>query len=178
MIVARQNTDNDEAVNPEVEQVIEEFATFIRSTETRKITEFQKRVNEAAKELCMKCPGRMKAKRGDLLALARKKVANEGYQFKKGKSRSKKYGQESGLLPSSPKRPKYDQAMRQQQIAELQESIEQTIRQITIKEKHIAQAEKTRNYRLCDELSTDIADLKRTRREQERELNLFQRKDK
>ena len=128
--------------------MIEEHATFFHKTETRQITEFQKRVNEAAKELCMKCPSRIKGKRGELLTMAREKVAKEGYQFKKGKSRSKVYGQGSGLLPSSPKRPKYDQDMREQRLAELEESIEQTTRQITFKEKRIAQAEMTRNYRL------------------------------
>lgn len=45
-------------------------------------------------------------KHGELLNLARKKDVEEGYNFKKGRSRSKSYG----TLDTewTPKRPKYD----------------------------------------------------------------------
>ena len=52
--------------------------------------------------------------RGKLLQLARKKVADDGYVFKKGHSLSKLYG-----IPQNecaPKRPKYSQGMREGRI--------------------------------------------------------------
>ena len=54
------------------------------------------------------------SKRGDLLALARKKVTDDGYIFKKGHSRSKVYG--SSESETTPKRPKYDDEMREERL--------------------------------------------------------------
>ena len=49
---------------------------------------FEKHVNEAARDLCLKDP-QILNKRSTLLELARKKVAEDGYAYKKGHSRSK-----------------------------------------------------------------------------------------
>ena len=50
--------------------------------------------------------------------------------------------------------------MRQQRMEELQEDIEDTLKRIPLKEKRVIQAETNRNYKLCDELSEQISELK------------------
>ncbi len=69
------------------------------------LKEFEKKVNEYAIELALNDTSLLK-KRGDLLALARQKVADSGYVFKKGTSRLKAY------RAPTPKRPRYDKIMR------------------------------------------------------------------
>ena len=54
------------------------------------LTDFQRCVNEAAVKLALMQPDLLR-NRGALLDQARKMVAEEGYNFKKGSSRSKVY---------------------------------------------------------------------------------------
>ncbi len=94
-------------------QHIAEQATINKKTEKRELTEFEKKVNEAAVELYLRNANLLR-KRGDLLEKARKKVADDGYGFKKECSRSKLYGH-SGTS-STPKRPKVDKEMREERV--------------------------------------------------------------
>ena len=55
------------------------------------MTEYQKRINNASYVLCQGDPGLLLGKKGDLLGLARAKVHEDGYVYKKGHTRSKKY---------------------------------------------------------------------------------------
>ena len=70
-------------------------------------------MNAAAVELCLRDVSLLN-KRGELLELARKRVADEGYIFKKGRSRSKLYGDSEA--ETTPKRPKYDKEMREERL--------------------------------------------------------------
>ena len=117
-------------------------------------TDYHIKLNEAAKSICGSQPHLVrKGYRGKLLDLARRKVAEQGYSFKKGYSRSKVYGD------GTPKRPKLDKDMRRQRMDELQEDIEDSSRRISLKEKRVVQAE-TRDYKLCDELTEQISEVK------------------
>ena len=64
----------------------------------RELKEFEKRVNDAAIELCLDDVS-LHEGRGDLLAMARRKVAEDGYTFRKGSSRLKMYGSAGSLAP-------------------------------------------------------------------------------
>ena len=77
------------------------------------LKEYEKWVNSAATDLCLRDVSLLD-KRGKLLQLARKKVANDGYVFKKGHSLSKVYG--ISQHESTPKQPKYSQEMREEGI--------------------------------------------------------------
>lgn len=77
----------------------------------RKLKEFETKVNAAAVELCLRDVTLLK-RRGELLEKARKKVAEDGYCFRKGRSRSKVYGDPD--TSSTPKRPKFDKEMREE----------------------------------------------------------------
>ena len=83
---------------------------------------------------------------------ARKKVADNGYCFKKGKSRSKIYGNgDDTERGSAPKQPKLYEKRRQERIKELQD-LADVASHITFKEKRRSQAEIARNYKICDEV--------------------------
>ena len=137
---------------------------------------YHERVNEAAVAIGKSKPHLVrKGNRGELLDLARKKVADEGYNFKKGHSQSKVYGKGSS---GARKRPKLDKDMRHQRMDELQEDIQDSTKRISLKEKRVIQAESTRNYKLCDDLSEQISELKQYRRQKEKEYALLQKSEK
>ena len=86
------------------------------------LTDFQKKVNAAAAEIALRHPTLVcKGNRGLLLDQARQQVSSEGFVFRKGKSRSKLYGEPS---PSPAKRIKISEALRSQRIVELRDEIE------------------------------------------------------
>ena len=106
------------------------------------------------------------------------KVAEDGFVFKKGKSRSKVYGTETTSSEGAPKRPKLDEDMRKQRLSEIEENLERLSKHVRIKERRITQAEGVRNYKLCDDLLDDIGELRGKKRELEREKALLEAKDK
>lgn len=102
------------SVDDKVRKEIEEQAVIYRKTTNRPLSDFEIRVNDAAVELAVGEPSLLrKGNRGELLERARKKVADDGYCFKKGRSRSKLYGNnDDAEPPSAPKRPKLNEKMR------------------------------------------------------------------
>lgn len=139
-------------------------------------SEYHMKVNKAAIDIGKSKPHLVrKGNRGELLDLARKKVADEGYNFKKGHSRSKVFGKGGS---GAPKRQKLDKDMRHQRMDELQEDIQDSTKRISLKEKRVVQAESTRNYKLCDELSEQISELKQYKRQKEKEYALLQKSEK
>ena len=142
------------------------------------LSEFQKRVNSAAVQLALCDPSLVhKGNRGTLFERACRKVADDGYNFKKGKSRSKVYGEESCTPASPPRRRKLNEQMRTERLQELTEDMESIGSRVAIKEKHLAQAETVRNYKLCDQLCEEIQELKTSRRAKSRELAILQQKE-
>ena len=97
-----------------------------------------------------------------------------GYQYKKGKSRSKVFGEAE--IPV--KRPKLDKGLRLERIAQIQEEVATINQQITFKQKRIDAAIEIKNFKLCDSLSNEIDELQQRRRELNSELKLLQRKTK
>ena len=64
------------------------MATIYKKETTRPLTNYQKRMNEAAQELCLANPGLLQ-RRKLLLDAAHDKIIEGGFQFAKGKSRSR-----------------------------------------------------------------------------------------
>ena len=71
------------------EKQIREEARIYRKESKRPLSLYQKKMNAAAEEICLVNPS-MLVKRSDLVEAARVRIIEEGFQFKKGKSRSKK----------------------------------------------------------------------------------------
>ena len=154
---------------------IEEQAVIYRKVANRPLSDFQIRVNAAAIELALSEPNLLrKGNRGELLERARKKVADDGYCFKKGKSRSKVYGgSEDSEAATAPKRPKLNEQMREDRKKELEEDLADISSRIAFKEKRRSQAEIARNYKVCDELTEEIMECKSRKRETEKQLNIL-----
>ena len=133
------------------QDAIKKEAIIFRQKGERQITRFQALVNDAAQELCLKSPALI-AKKGVLLNMAQEKVRNSGYQFKKGKSRSKKAASQAPL----PKRTKITPDLRAQRISYLQEDIKDINDQLSFKQKRCDIAASVENYKLCDVLNTCV----------------------
>jgi len=66
---------------------------------------YEERINSAAGDICVADPSMLKNK-GELLKLARKRVDESGYSYKKGKSRSSVFGTGKEPLPKRKSSPK------------------------------------------------------------------------
>ena len=72
---------------PENDSVtMREKARIFTKQDRRQLSEYQKAINTAAGEICIRNPTLL-VNRGELLNLARDQVHKSGYKFKKGKSR-------------------------------------------------------------------------------------------
>ena len=89
----------------------------------------------------------------------------------KGKSRAK--GSET---ESTPKRYKTNESTRAKHISELEEDVADLTDCLKYKEKVREAAILARNYKLCDQITEDMSTIKKRRREFERELGIWKRK--
>ena len=69
----------------------EELRKYSQIYKKPNLTDYQQRVNTAAENICLKNPSMIR-KRAELLERARKEVHDSGYTYRKGKSRSKRFG--------------------------------------------------------------------------------------
>jgi len=95
-------------------------------------------------------------------------VNQSGYEFKKGKSRSKSLQGADCEAPS--KCCKNSESLRIKRISELHDDIKDYSDRLRFKEKRRQQATDSRNYKLCDQLTEEMAELKQKKREKESEL--------
>ena len=141
---------------------------------------YQKTINDTSFNLCLKNPSLMLESKGVLLEMARKAVHESGYCYKKGQTRSKvlNHSQAEGDdLPQS-KRQKINAYERQRRIEECREEISDFKRRIQIKERRLQQATSSHNFKMCDDLATEISELKSQQRVVNIELAGLQQKAK
>ena len=138
-----------------------------RKESSRSLSEYQKHMNTAAQQLCIKNP-RLLRKRQLLIDEARTKILEEGFQFVKGKSRSKKGLIKSEIEPK-PKRQKMNQDVRDTRMKALEE-IKDYDERISFKERRIATSLNISDYKACDELKDAVMELKKKKRELEAEM--------
>ena len=124
------------------------------------MTDYQKRVNEAAGELAVKDPSLL-TKRGRLFELARELVHKSGYAYVKGYSRSKSSLPEQGY--SSNKRVRLKAEERKNMSSKLSEEKNDLADQIVYKQRRRSQAESLKDFKLCDQLTEEISYLKNRR---------------
>ena len=120
-------------------------------------------MNKAAVSLCLNNPQLLLKKRSELIAMARQKIIDEGFQFKKGKSRSKK-GNAEPIEPKS-KHQKTTHSFREKRLIEIEEKVGDIGDRITFKEKRSTECIGNSDYEKCDCLKKDIMSLKQDRRE-------------
>lgn len=141
------------------------------------ISRYHSAINDAAATICLKTPS-MLTKRADLLALARKSVDESGFLYTKGKSRSKAFGSEAGEGLPLRKRPKISQEFRETRRKNITEDLSCINTQIQFKERRIETEATSRNFKMCDLLSEEVAELKKKRQLLESELTLLIKKEK
>lgn len=140
-----------------------------------KLTPYHLKVNDAAKTLCLQNPNLLND-RAKLLELSREKVHTEGYQYRKGASRSKRYHYD--MPQKAPKRSKTCEDVRLRRIGELREDIQDIDDQIKIKEKRRGIASSSHQYKDCDRLTSQISVLRQKLREHKTELSILEKKQK
>ena len=150
------------------EEAIRASATIYKKESVRPLSEYQKKINIEAQSICVRNPSMLRSLSA-LLEEAKRRV-NESYQFKKGKSRSKRYGE-----PSLPKRQKMNQSARLERMKTLEDDIKNIKERISFKQKRRQTAE---NYRICDEITEEMGTLSKECRLLEAELALLSKKDK
>ena len=116
--------------------IIRKQAQIYGTKSDKEITPYQKRINEAATEIALQSPDLLSS-RQKLLELARIKVNESGYMYKKGKSHSKQFISDESLS-STPKRLKVGEAMRVKRMAELGDDIKDLNDRVYFKEKRIS----------------------------------------
>ena len=116
-------------------------------------TPYQERVNIAAEELAL-CNPQLLHDRQLLLSSARQSVDESGYQYKKGKSRSKHH--DSSQDDSTPKRTEISETVRLECITSLEEKIKDVKEQIMWKERRREQASNAKKYHECEDITVEM----------------------
>ena len=135
------------------------------------------KVNKAAEELCLQNP-ELLSDRVKLLELSKERVHEEGYQYRKGASRSKRLQCDTKQKGTTPKRPKISEDVRLRRISQLEEDIKDATDQIKIKEKRRSLASTAHQYKDCDRLTSQISSLRQKLRENQSELIQIQKKQR
>lgn len=138
------------------------------------MSNYQIQVNKCAQDIATRDPSLL-ARRGKLLEAAQEAVYNSGYCFKKGHSRSKRFSSDA---TETVKRPKLNRDIREKRIQHIEEELKDLRQRISFKEKRVYAAENMKNYKVCDEITGEITEIKAKCRELEEELKLLLSKEK
>ena len=150
---------------------------FYHKQTKRPLSEYQKLLNQCSGDVAVAEPFLL-SKRGELFQRAKKAVHDSGYRFKKGQSRSKRFSGSESPAAETPKRPKLSQEVRKDQIHQVNEQLSCINERISFKEKRVFQATNIKNYKLCDELSEEIMNLKGKRHSLLTTLKEYEKKEK
>lgn len=131
---------------------------------SRPLSKYQLAINDAAQELCLKNPGLLHSRK-ELLAKVLEHIIANGFQFAKGKSRSKDFSTDEEPVS---KRRKLSKSIREQRLKDV-EDLKHYNEQIKFKEKRITAAISDEDYMKCDQLKNDVIQLKRSCRKLEAE---------
>ena len=158
-------------------QYIRNQAKIYGRDSERELTKYQRSINDIAAQLALQNPDLLLSKQ-KLLEEARKKLDESGYDYKKGRSRSKQLSSsESDESTSAPKRVKTTEALRIKRISEIEEDLSDISQRMKFKEKRREQASLSHQYGICDQISEEISALKDRRRVLEKEMQGLRRKE-
>ena len=138
------------------------MAVIYRKQNTRKLSNYHHKMNVASQDLCVVNPGLLKNKIL-LIEKAREKIIANGFEFAKGKSRSKK-GLETTKTDPPPKRRRLSMETRSRRLHDIKEDYKDLNDRIKFKEKRISAYENVKDYKRCDELLEEISELKKQKR--------------
>lgn len=144
------------------EQEIREMAVIYRKESRRKLSNYNK-MNAASQDLCVVNPGLLK-NRVLLIEKAREKIIADGFEFAKGKSRSKKGLETTTTRPPPLKRRRLSRETQSQRLHDIKEDYKDLNDRIKFKEKRISAYKNVNDYKKCDELLEAVSELKKQRR--------------
>ena len=157
------------------EDYIREQSKIYGRNSTRKLSRYEEQMNEASANLCLQSPNLL-SDRTLLLKECRRVVDEEGYDYKKGKSRSRSLN--TSVASEPPKRKNITEKYRLSRIAELQERIKDITDRLGYKEKRRESASIVRNYKECDQITEQMSELKCERKRLDIELASLNKKQK
>lgn len=171
---AKDESSAKEQVTVDIEKI--RAATKIYSLkEGDKLMEYHRAINEAMFEAGKENPHFL-SKLDELLVIARKRVHESGFNYKKKTSRSRDFGSSSSE-EVRPKREKISQEVREKRIDELNEDLQEVNMQIGFASKHRERCANVKEFTKAIEISKEMEELRRKKRKYEDELALLQKKD-
>lgn len=166
--MTRQSTKNSQ-------QVISGAMIYGKGSSDKVLTPYQISVNETAGKLALENPSLLD-QRGILYEKDKEAVRGDScFVFKKGKSRSKSV-EEVEPVPS--KKQYTSDTFRKEHTAQLLEDIEGKQQQLKYKQLRQSKAQASKEWETCDRLQKEMATLRKEVFEAQKELKLFQRKEK
>ena len=138
------------------------------------LTNYQQVINNAAYELCLENPNLINSK-GELLNLSRVKVDEEGYLYKKKRSRSLAFG--ASNEESKEKRSKISVEIRHKRIKDLSEDINSINMSMALLEKERYKQHNMNKYAQAASLEEQISSKQKEKRVLEAELTMLQEKE-
>ena len=141
---------------------------------------YQKAINNASFDLCFNNPSLLLESKGTHPSRnGKEKIHEDGYCYKKSQTRSKVLNPSTlEDEPPQPKHKKINAYERQRRIKELNDELSGLNRHVRIKEQRLEQATASRNFKVCDELASEISELKSQWQELSTKLAGFQLKSK
>lgn len=139
------------------------------------LTNYQSAINKAAYELCLDDPSLLH-KRGKLTNLARKKIDDEGYCYKKKRSRSKAFG--TGVWTSKePKKVKLSAEFRHKRIQALAEDLDSLNTTMALLEKERYKQHNMKKYAQAASIEEQISAKRKEKRALTEEMTKLQGKE-
>lgn len=140
------------------------------------LSPYENAINEASYKLALDNASLM-SNRGKLLEAARKKVYEDGYQYKKKTSRSKSFGIGNTPSTSVSKRPRYSSELRGKRILEVKEDLKQLTTRIQYAEKSQEKFANVQQYDTASSFCKEVSSLKKERRKLQNELSMLEKMD-
>ena len=146
--------------------------------EGRPLDSYQHAVNDAALKLCLDDPLLAK-QRGKLVSLAREQVHNEGYQYKKKKSRSKAFGSSASHSTESlvARKPRLSQELRSIRVREVEEDLTELDTRLRYLERAREKFATVKQYEHAAEKSKEIMSLRAEKRKFQAEMAQLQKSE-
>lgn len=159
------------------ESIKKESQIYGSNSDSVNLTKYQKSINAAAFQLCLENPSLVKTK-GKLLDLARKKVDSDGYTYVKKRSRSTRFGAESGRKENKvEKREKLTDGLRQKRIAEFCENIETIDKVISCLESERAKLVNMQKYSQAAQILQQMGEKRKEKRQLSDQLTTIRAKE-
>lgn len=117
-------------MNDEDQQIVLQARIYTKEP----LSEYHQQLNRLAGKICLQSPSLLVlVQRGELLKQAQKALKDSGYQYTKGRSKSKVFGEDAST--AAPKQPKLSKEFRKTRCLQIEEETKSLSKRISFKEK-------------------------------------------